>query len=862
MTDMNFKLVLELVDKASSALQKVTGAQEKLNANTKAANAANQKTAVQIAHEMRKQAEATQKAADAQKALESAAKAAGSASADAASDAARATEKATGALQRLRSASAAAGHALSSAFHKAAQAATSSGHIIARAGSVAGKGFAQGVSHAIKQEMPNILRHIWGGMTGGPMALMSSPRGQAFRARARQALSTGVTQGSALARAAGAMAYSNVQGAIHLDEQLRPDMGVEGARRMRAAADRYLLASPFSRDDIRSTLPAAARMQLMPGSREWNALMDAAAATKQTPAQAIEAWEAAKKGDYSGMEAFGIKAKTDDNDKARSLMYNANGAAQNVAVNGDAQGAIIDALEARFKGAGDRSSMTIDGAIMRGKNAWDAFIGRVMDSGPYDFVLGKLNEIFDELKKATGATEGGLAENIGKQLTEVLKGGYDLARDITVALKALKDVLEPVAQAVGGWKIAFEGLIALRVLGWMQAILAPLSFLTTAFTINTAAISAATAAAWRYAAALAANPVTWIVAGLLALAAAVYLVYKNWDTIGPAIARAWEAIKAAVSAGISAVGAMISAAWDGVTGAISAAWTAIKTAVSTGISAVVDVIAGFGGKALAAIKAAFEPVVGWFDSAVGKIKDIWKGVSDLAGKAASYIGIGSDDPNAKLISDAGRASEATALLNDLQTKMAEVRNAVANFDVAGPLTAAIGAARVSIASISFYNEGVAMMKTLADGIAAGAAHAVSAVARVTQQMRDYLPHSPAKVGPLSDLDEVRFSETLATAIRPEPAIAAVRAVAAGMAGAMSPRIGVLAAQAEGGGGLVAGGAGAPAGGATHLNFAPVIHAAGGDARSIIEHLRPLAYELAQMVAREQRQSARLNFQEA
>lgn len=180
------------------------------------------------------------------------------------------------------------------------------------------------------------------------------------------------------------------------------------------------------------------------------------------------------------------------------------------------------------------------------------------------------------------------------------------------------------------------------------------------------------------------------------------------------------------------------------------------------------------------------------------------------------------------------------------------------------IEAVVPAARAMVAEVgsilsaaNFHSHGVAMMQTLAAGIRAGSAAAVGAVRETTQAMRDHLPHSPAKTGPLSDLDRIRFSETLASAIRPGPAIAAVNAVAAGMRAAIP--MGLTAG--IGLGGISAAAADTPppvstrgAGGGMSLVYAPTITLpAGADradfARLLDEHKTQIAEIVERAAAR-------------
>ena len=57
------------------------------------------------------------------------------------------------------------------------------------------------------------------------------------------------------------------------------------------------------------------------------------------------------------------------------------------------------------------------------------------------------------------------------------------------------------------------------------------------------AIMATLPAIWSFTAALLANPITWVVGACIAFAGVAYLIWKNWDTIGPKLSKVWEGLK-------------------------------------------------------------------------------------------------------------------------------------------------------------------------------------------------------------------------------------------------------------------------------------------------------------------------------
>lgn len=69
---------------------------------------------------------------------------------------------------------------------------------------------------------------------------------------------------------------------------------------------------------------------------------------------------------------------------------------------------------------------------------------------------------------------------------------------------------------------------------------------------------------------------------------------------------------------------------------------------------------------------------------------------------------------------------------------------------------------------TFYNAGKGLIDMMAKGISAAAGAVTKAVSSLAKKARDYLPFSPAKEGPLSDLDKLDFggpiSDSLVKAI--------------------------------------------------------------------------------------------------
>ena len=380
--------------------------------------------------------------------------------------------------------------------------------------------------------------------------------------------------------------------------------------------------------------------------------------------------------------------------------------------------------------------------------------------------------------------------------------------------------------SVGGWGAAF-GILMTRIGGLLKFLLSPLLLLGRAFMVLGAAMLA--------------TPIGWIIAGIVALAAAAYLIYQNWDKIGPYLAGVWDTITSAVSNGMSSlwswftglgprlmsalgtafagIGSWFSGLGSRLVAGIGDAWSAVKawfaglswpqlpsftallgdvfgpivTALQAGWAAVADWFASITWPKfpdipdpIAAIRAVLDPVLTFFSNWGGDVVAV---LSSTFGKVGDFIGTIGTKISGFLSPITDTLASISSYVfgpsaSDVKATTDQANAAKAAIDAIAPAaTAAVASATAVFNGVSFFAQGVAMMTTLAAGIRSGSAAAVAAARETVQVIRDHLPHSPAKVGPLSDLDRVQFGQTLAGAITggSPQAIAAARLMAAGLA---------------------------------------------------------------------------------
>lgn len=159
-----------------------------------------------------------------------------------------------------------------------------------------------------------------------------------------------------------------------------------------------------------------------------------------------------------------------------------------------------------------------------------------------------------------------------------------------------------------------------------------------------------------------------------------------------------------------------------------------------------------------------------------------------------------------------------------------------------------------------FTWGANLLKTFAKGIESAVLWPVNAIERVFSKVARFIPHSPAKEGPLRNLDRVRIVETIADTIKPAPMIHAIRRVAMAAAVAAPMMIGTAAGPA-----IASSSAAQRSSGGVTMNYAPHVElqVIGGDAAAIkkivLDALREHKDEVERLLASVRERKERLSF---
>lgn len=134
----------------------------------------------------------------------------------------------------------------------------------------------------------------------------------------------------------------------------------------------------------------------------------------------------------------------------------------------------------------------------------------------------------------------------------------------------------------------------------------------------------AAAGQWLFNTSLYGCPVVWIVAGIMAIIAAVVLLVKYWDEVAAWFKKLWDAIVGIFKAAWEA----IKKVWDAVTGWFSNLWGGIKAGAGKAWEGIKNTIS----KAREGVQKAWGSVKGWFSNLWGNVKsgisNAWGGIKD------------------------------------------------------------------------------------------------------------------------------------------------------------------------------------------------------------------------------------------
>src|SRR5687767_5534740 len=227
-------------------------------------------------------------------------------------------------------------------------------------------------------------------------------------------------------------------------------------------------------------------------------------------------------------------------------------------------------------------------------------------------------------------------------------------------------------------------------------------------------------AAWRDGFNTAVEFVKGIVQGAIAFVLAIWNAF--WSTFGEPIKAAWDLVKALIELGVALImlpiefmkiklGQLWGSIWGAIGEPVTTAWNTVKSAVVDGFNAAWNWLSGRTTESLGFWRGVWDGIVETVSNAWNKVFGV---VSGAIGKVVEFFrGLG----------------------DGILSKLRDIASTITRFftDLAGDL----------------FNSGAKIVQGIIDGITSRIKDLTNKVKEITQRIKDYLPSSPAKTGPLS-----------------------------------------------------------------------------------------------------------------
>lgn len=226
-----------------------------------------------------------------------------------------------------------------------------------------------------------------------------------------------------------------------------------------------------------------------------------------------------------------------------------------------------------------------------------------------------------------------------------------------------------------------------------------------------------------------------------------------WDQNGTMIMQAaqnvWGVIQSVITVVMTAIGAIMQVLWPVIKVLIISTWEAIKLAISGAINIILGIIKFFAALFTGDWSAMWEAT-----------KQILHGIVQLILGIVQLQFIGGILKGVKAFAITFKTLF-TGIWNGLKgiftTGVSAVKGVVTKgFDEVVGFIQGLGS--------TFFNAGKGLIEMMAKGIESAASSVINTVKNLAGKVRDFLPFSPAKTGPLSDLDHLDFGGPISDSI--------------------------------------------------------------------------------------------------
>ncbi|HDT6579220.1 phage tail protein [Bacillus thuringiensis] len=442
-------------------------------------------------------------------------------------------------------------------------------------------------------------------------------------------------------------------------------------------------------------------------------------------------------------------------------------------------------------------------STLQSSTAFQSFVTFVQTSVPIILnIIGQLWNILVKLGTALaplGLAILTLASNflMWANNSGLVKTALDLVSQAGTWLNQNMQTVQQVIVAVIAGFVAFKAALAIG--STIATVVSAISSFRQAMQLAQATTTTMRIATALFNATLLANPIMWVAGLIAALVAVGVLLWQNWDTVKVKaqelwgkMVEMWEGIKQAWNAGVEATKAYFTGLWnDAVAKATSIyndvsnwfnnLWTTAQTIWNTGVA---QVKAFFLNLAMEVVQKALqlkEMVTTHFTNMWNDAKNAWNtGINFVKGvfnnMISAVVNIANNIKTGIINGFNNLWNSAKSLWNSAVSGLKQIfSNSVSSFiSTVGNITRGIvdgfrNGLQTAVTTVSngikncwntikdfgssFLSAGKGLINAFVDGIKGTIGKAVDAVSEGMAKVRSYLPFSPAKKGPLSDLDK-------------------------------------------------------------------------------------------------------------
>ena len=382
-------------------------------------------------------------------------------------------------------------------------------------------------------------------------------------------------------------------------------------------------------------------------------------------------------------------------------------------------------------------------------------------------------ERFEVLKQRIQNVKESIGNSLLPTVNDLMSAGENVLTKVGSWIEENQElvrVIMLVVLGVGGF-LAVAGTVITVVSGVGLVITKAIStfkMLKAGFLLVKGALTPLISSVWSFTAALLANPVTWVVIGIVALIAAIVLLYNKCEWFRNIVNNVMGAAKDTVKQTLGDMQAAYQEHGGGIRGAAAAAVAGVRSVFSAGYNFLDNLT---GGK-LTEIKNKFSEKLAPIKDAVGSVMEAAKSTlsEKLGNMRAAYESHGGGIRGVAAAAMEGVKGYYTAGFTFIDNltggKLTEIKNKFVSgvqgiasgvaerFQaVKTAFSNGINAAKQAVtdAVTWFFESGKRVVTTFASGISNAFHGAVDAVKNGLQKIRNLLPFSDAKEGPLSTL---------------------------------------------------------------------------------------------------------------